>query len=172
MNPALPLEIFLPPDDFNDKYFLGTEDFNGLNTGIFFIRVHEWSVKLLANTISYPMFYPDTDLGNNDDQRAMEILFDKPEYKQHVVYQPKTWYNAYLSEIKPGDLLVHFPGLLSHARVTNMKSWLSVVKGPEGKEKYEQELHDTRYPKEIEEFWAQIRQNQSIQSSTVRSRFG
>lgn len=55
---------------------MGNKDQNGLNTGTFFLRVNEWSVKMLAKSIALPMYRPDVDLGVSMDQTAMFHVFN------------------------------------------------------------------------------------------------
>ncbi|PYH96559.1 hypothetical protein BO71DRAFT_417747 [Aspergillus ellipticus CBS 707.79] len=41
MNPNMPLETFLPPPELSHTHLMLTEDWNGMNNGVFFIRVHQ-----------------------------------------------------------------------------------------------------------------------------------
>ena len=59
LNPRMPLEIFLPPEEFDHIHFLGTHDEEGLNCGVFFIRVHEWSVQMLLDVLAIPDHHPE-----------------------------------------------------------------------------------------------------------------
>ena len=47
INPKILLEIFPPPKSFPCLHLLVTADSHGLNDGIFFIKVHFWSIELL-----------------------------------------------------------------------------------------------------------------------------
>lgn len=160
LNPEIPLEIFLPANDVGDYHVLATKDQNGLNTGIFFLRVHQWSVQMLLRAVGMPIFRPDVDLGFSADQKAMALHFNETDNKDHVLYQPRTWYNTYefnhAYEGKEGDLLVHFPGLFDN-RFPHMKDWLDVVEGPMGR-KWQMPLQESAYPARIEEFWKLVRQ--------------
>lgn len=40
MNPNIPLDIFLPPEDFPDVELIIANDFAGLNTGFFMLKVN------------------------------------------------------------------------------------------------------------------------------------
>lgn len=170
INPALPVDIFLPPSDFDNIHVLATKDENGLNTGVFFIHVHELSVRMIAKALAYPMFRPDVDLGISADQYAMELIFNETEFSQHILYQPRIWYNAYEFhhgyEGKAGDILVHFPGL-EDDRWKHMLSWLDRIEGPEAKQ-WEVELAHTMYPDQIDKFWAQVRECRDTLSITDR----
>ncbi len=158
INPKIPLEIFLPPPDQANEYshihFIGNKDFKGLNTGTFFLRVHEWSVKMLVKTIGFPIFRPDVDLGFSVDQNAMAIIFNETDFRSSVLFQPRTWFNTYQFhhgyEGAKGNLLVHFPGL-EDARWRLMEEWLDVIENHP--ENWSVEVGETMYPKEIQNYW-------------------
>jgi hypothetical protein len=158
INPTVPVEIFLPPHDFANVHVLATKDQNGLNTGIFFVRVHEWSIKMIAKALPYPIFHSDVDLGNSPDLVAMALVFNETEFSPHVLYQPRVWYNTYQFEQgyegKKGDLLVHFPGL-EQDRWKRMSDWLDKVEGPKAQDREAAFAH-TRYPVQIDKFWTQV----------------
>jgi hypothetical protein len=145
-------------------HFLGTKDHNGLNTGIFFVRVHEWSVKMMAKALTYPTFHPDVDLGASPDQAAMARVFNDTEFRANVLYQPRVWYNAYEFhhgyEGQQGDMLVHFPGL-EEDRWKLMSDWLDTVEGAKA-QAWETALARTRYPEQIDKFWTQVRECRAI----------
>lgn len=133
INPYVPLETFLPPPtkDFEDIHLLVTHDWNGLNNGVFPIRVCEWSVELLSTVLAYPHFKPDEFLQFRD-QSAMANILKWPHFKRHTLQVPQRWYNAYQGEIeetiaefqtRPGDLLVHFAGVIP--REERMEWWLA-----------------------------------------------
>lgn len=154
VNPALPVEIFLPPHDFEDIHFLGTKDHNGLNSGIFFLRVHEWSVRMMAKALAYPMFRPDVQLGCSADQFAMELVLNETDFGRSVLYQPRSWYNAYEFhhgyEGEKGDLLVHFPGL-EDDRWQHMQKWLDTVEGLQARH-WTVALAYTKYPAQLDRY--------------------
>jgi hypothetical protein len=159
INPLIPLEVFLPPYDFDYVHFVGNKDHNGLNTGTFFLRVHEWSVRMLAQTVAYPMFRPEVDLGFSADQEAMKLVFKEPAFRHGVLYQPRPWYNTYEFhhgyEGNKGDLLVHFPGL-EQDRWEHMSNWLDIVElRPH---EWEMELDKTLYLEKIGNFWGLLRE--------------
>lgn len=157
INPKIPLDIFLPPKEYSNIHFLGNKDHNGLNTGVFFLRVHEWSVRMLASVIAYPTAHPDHDLGCSADQQAMAIKFNETETAASVLYQPRIWYNTYEFrhgyEGSKGRLLVHFPGLEAD-RWPHMASWLDrIEKRPR---EWEQDLAHTMYPADVGAFWDEL----------------
>ena len=157
INPKIPLEIFLPPDSYEHIHFVGNKDENGLNTGVFFLRVHEWSVRMLAKTVAFPMFRGDVDLGRSADQNAMAIILNESDFRSAILYQPRIWYNTYEFhhgyEGKKGNLLVHFPGL-EDERWQHMSDWLDIVEGPS--QGWEMDLDRTLYPKDIQEYWSEL----------------
>lgn len=71
LNPAHSPCVFLPPETLPHVYALVTADHNGLNNGVFYLRVHPSSVDLLTKTISYPLTHPEDDLGWFGEQGAM-----------------------------------------------------------------------------------------------------
>lgn len=159
LNSRLAVEMFLPPDDgsYDHIHFIGTKDASGLNTGVFFLRVHEWSARMLTKTTGFPLFRPEIDLGRSADQQAMAMLFNETDFRHNVLFQPRIWYNTYEFshgyEGEKGRLLVHFPGL-EQERWAHMEKWLRIV--ADTPEEWEADLADTMYPAEIETFWSEL----------------
>ena len=176
LNTALNPEIFLPPSDFDHVNFLVTKDLEGMNTGIFFLRVCEWSVRFMVKTIAYPLFQPEVDLGRNADQEVMARLASEKDFRSHTLYQPRAWYNAYQLkqqfgyEGSPGSLLVHFPGL-EEERLSAMEKWLYVVEGPQATE-WTIPLNQTEYPAQISDFWNEVRKAKETMYSAEGFTFG
>lgn len=126
LNPNIPVSIFLPPADIPHVHFVGTRDWNGLNNGVFFLRVHPWSVSMLTSAMSFPLCHSDVDLGGNVEQEGMRLTFARPSggtndlgWKSGVVYMPKKWFNTYEMAMAGDDfrdanfdnLVVDYPGL-------------------------------------------------------------
>lgn len=110
LNPNIPGEVFLPPagSEFDHIHIIASQDQNGFNAGVFYLRVSEWSVSMLVEAISYPLCNSEEDLGRNMDQEAMLRTFNTTEggpegegYKEGVAYLPRTWFVAY--EYGPGS---------------------------------------------------------------------
>lgn len=77
MNPHIPLGAFLPPEeDFGHVNLLVTRDRNGLNNGVFFVRVGEWSLKMFASALSIREYMPDLVL-KYTEQSAMENTIER-----------------------------------------------------------------------------------------------
>lgn len=154
VNPALPLSIFLPPENRSEIHLLASKDQAGFNAGMFFIKVHEWSLKILAQAMTYEWHKPDIDLSFLE-QTSLYYEFNNTANREHVLYQPRPWFNTYewhhAYEGEKGDMLVHFPGL-EDDRWNHMRTWLDILEGP-GQAEWELPLEETRYPAEISEFW-------------------
>ena len=118
LNPQIPLEIFLPPEpEFNNVHFLATHDNQDeLDSGVFFLRVHEWSAKMLLEVISMPAWTPGLEQARRKDRWALSKVVKSDTFRDSVYYQPRHWYNAYAvsansSEYRQGDMQLHFHGL-------------------------------------------------------------
>lgn len=160
LDPELSSSMFLPPPDFDYVNYLVAKDQNGMNTGIFFLRVCDWSIRFMAKALAYPLFHPDVDLGRSADQLAMELVANETEFRDGTLFQPRVWYNTYEFkhgyEGKMGRLLVHFPGL-EEDRWYHMQKWLDIIEGPQAAE-WTLPLDQTEYPEEIDRFWTELRE--------------
>jgi lipopolysaccharide biosynthesis glycosyltransferase len=157
LNPALPLSIFLPPESLPEIHLLATKDQSGFNAGMFFIQVHEWSIKTLAQAMTYEWHKPDLDLSFLE-QTSLFYELNSTANREHVLYQPRKWYNTYefhhAYEGEKGYVMVHFPGL-QEDRWVHMSKWLDILEGPKQAE-WEVPLEETHYPKEIADFWLML----------------
>jgi lipopolysaccharide biosynthesis glycosyltransferase len=148
----------LPPEDYPDIHLLATKDQNGFNAGMFLVKVHKWSLKLLADTLTL-------QTGNEEvaklfaEQTALYVLFNQTENRPHIIYQPRPWFNTYEFhhdyEGSKGSMFVHFVGLFEE-RWSHMQKWLDILEGPEQAE-WEIKLKDTHYADAIEKFWTTLR---------------
>ncbi|KAL4993741.1 hypothetical protein BDV10DRAFT_198068 [Aspergillus recurvatus] len=159
INPLIPLELFLPPSTLDGIHMVASKDHKGLNTGIFFLRVHEWSVRVLIETIAYPTYNPRVDLDVQVDQNAMGKVLNQSSYREGVMYLPRTWINTYewahAYEGDRGNMLVHFPGL-GEKRWERMEAWLDVVERGVGG--WEVPVQETWYFEEGRRFWERIQE--------------
>ena len=158
LNPSIPLDIFLPPNDFSNVHILGTKDQNGFNAGMFFIRAHKWSINLLASTMALDGTNTEVAAGFAE-QTALYLMFNETIRHEHVLYQPRKWFNTYefsfAYEGEPGNLFVHFVGL-QEDRWGRMVKWLEILDSPE-QEQWNIPLAQTKYPEDIEDFWSTVR---------------
>jgi hypothetical protein len=168
MNPNVPLETFLPPPNWPDTHLLLTKDFNGLNNGVFFVRVHPWSIRLFSAVVSYPQVKPGADLGYRDQAALGYLLKEHDYFHKGVIYYPQQWFNAYRRgkdgsaldpglpencQIRPGDLLVHFAGVLVLGQnlTEAMTPYIEITK--QHRPDWEVPLAETHYMEEIGKFW-------------------
>ena len=80
MNANIPLEIFLPPvEGFGHVNLVVTRDRNGLNNGVFIVRVGEWAVKMFASSLSLREYLPQVEL-KYSEQSAMEMVIARVRY--------------------------------------------------------------------------------------------
>ena len=159
LNPYVPIETFLPPSgtEFDDVYLMYSNDWNGLNNGVFPIRVNQWAVQLFAAIVSWRHFNPEDPLQFRD-QSAMNSLMQEPAFARHIVQAPQRWFNAYQGEhnetlqpfqVRRGDLLVHFAGV--PAREERMQYWLE--RAEQHMDDWEVPVKSTSYPQEARDFW-------------------
>ncbi|EMC91082.1 glycosyltransferase family 34 protein, partial [Baudoinia panamericana UAMH 10762] len=159
LNPYIPLETFLPPvgTEFDDIHLMYSNDWNGLNNGVFPVRVNQWSVQLFSAILSYRYYRPEASLQFRD-QSAMDALMHEPKFSKHIVQAPQRWFNAYQGEhnetlapfqIRRGDLLVHFAGV--PGRESRMQYWLE--RAEQHLDDWEIAVKSTSYPQEARDFW-------------------
>ena len=169
MNANMPLEVFLPPPRLSDVHLLLTKDWNGLNNGVFFIRVNEWSVRLLSATIAYSSLNPDKKLAWQDQSALGNLLEENNYFSKHTVYCPLRWFNAYMRspdasrpnpdspehlQVHPGDLLVHFPGTPSDHLDQTLSPYLEIAEKHVAE--WEPTLEQTGYAEETRKFWEKM----------------
>lgn len=105
LNSQTPLDIFLPSEpEFSRVHLLIASNWDGLNSGVFAIRVHPWSVSLLSAVLAYPVYNAaklETDRFR--DQSAFQWLLQdsnsplKPtdtDSEVHWVEVPMRWFNS------------------------------------------------------------------------------
>jgi hypothetical protein len=170
INPLVPLETFLPPANMSHVHALITEDWNGLNNGVFYLRVSAWSVEMLSAVIAYRTFRPEESLPFTE-QSAMAAILKDIKFQQNVVVVPPTWFNAYPSEwsfnhvsyhVKQGDMVLHFAGVTQKASV--LRDWLLAVAREQTS--WERPLADTTLVAQAQSFWENFT-NQSEGSMPV-----
>src|SRR6266480_759303 len=111
MNQEVPLEIFEPPPDFSDINWLAAKDSNGLNAGVFLLRVNQWSLNLLTRTMTYKHYHPGEDYRFDEQTILARLTENDDEFKGGSIYVPKKWFNAYFNirqEVEEGLMLSHF----------------------------------------------------------------
>lgn len=165
MNQNVPLEIFEPPSDYSHINWIAAKDFNGLNAGVFLLRVNRWSLNLLLRTATYKHYHPDENYSWEEQSILARLTENDEEFKSGSMYVPKLWFNAYFyesKEAKPGLLLSHFP---NPNFKWHMSTWLKVLESeldPDVKPVYNRPISETSYPEEIEWFWNSKRREDGI----------
>ena len=140
---------------------MATKNLDGFNAGLFFFRVHEWSVEVLSDAYSLRRIRPEIDISGNIEQNALKYLFGQESNKKHVIYQPQHWYNGFKgaeraeTEINGGDMLVHFAGTHhdpgGEMEKGLMSQWFAKIE--QHPENWQVPLEETKYPTEIHAFW-------------------
>ncbi|KAH8732734.1 galactosyl transferase GMA12/MNN10 family-domain-containing protein [Phaeosphaeriaceae sp. PMI808] len=113
--------------DRTEVNLLVTRDWNGLNNGVFFLRVNEWAISLFTAILAFRHYKPDVTLPFTE-QSAMEHVLRTEDFIHQTEYVPQHWFNAYdeggamvfasrndmmhvgQDKARKGDYLVHFAG--------------------------------------------------------------
>lgn len=142
---------------------VGTHDTKGLNNGVFFLRVNQWTLKMLIEVLAIPLTDNKHDLGLAKDQSALEAVVESGAFRGTTAYQPRTWFNALYAngtfEGHPGDLLVHVPEI-SGNKWTAMDHYLGNV--TKKINPYEMKLSETHYEGDVAEFWRLMREGREL----------
>lgn len=170
MNLGLPLETFLPPPDVTDVHLIISEDWNGINSGNFLIRVHPWSVEFLTAALAYPKILPYADLPWKEQTAMKKLLDESDEFAGNAAYCPSRWFNPYRSSkdgegppteglsddmmVHRGDLQVHFPGYDKWKLAEAMDPYIAISQ----QEKWEWNIpvEMTGYIEETALFWKEF----------------
>jgi len=108
-NPNIKLEAFLPNKGMNNIHLIIADDVNGLNAGVFLLRVHPWSLNLLMRAMSYSYFNDKKGLKYADQSSLNNVLYESKE-EDHYIVVPQNWFNSYIGLNKDGDFLLHLAG--------------------------------------------------------------
>ncbi|KAF2202345.1 hypothetical protein GQ43DRAFT_392364 [Delitschia confertaspora ATCC 74209] len=165
MNPQIPLDIFLPPEDkFPDINLICNNDRNGLNNGVFLLRISDWSFKLFAAALSLHEYHPEITL-KYTEQSAMEEAIKVPWRQKSVAFVPQRWFNGYPPIgnaqdqkapriARPGSVLIHFAGNRDGGRPQRIAHWHEVAKNRTAE--WDKPANQTMYLQEIEEYWDRL----------------
>ena len=113
---------------------------------------------MLADAQALPSLRPDIPI-KWADQGAMLESFSRPQFRDAVVFQPMHWYNEFQLQqnmvktnpnIRPGDMLIHFAGLMKDKR-DFMGPWLDRVESLA--EQWSVPLENTSYLRDVKDFW-------------------
>jgi len=167
MNLGLPLETFLPPSNITDVHLLISKDWNGINAGNFFIRVHPWSINFLNAALAYPRLIPDAFIPWKEQSAMSEVLDGSDYFSQCVAYCPSRWFNPFRSSkngedpsdegladdmmIHRGDLQVHFPGYDKGKLAEAMDPYIAISE--QQRPEWNVPVENTGYIEETALFW-------------------
>jgi mannan polymerase II complex MNN10 subunit len=180
-----PISSFLPPEkarfgswwrrDDNQQtpanmtHMLVTKDWNGLNNGIFLLRVNSWAIELFTAILAFRHYKPEVDLPFTE-QSAMEEVLKTDQFKDQARYVPQHWFNGYeeggaqkfqdredvegLKElhVRRGDYLVHFAGRGERGHLLN--EWSGILK--EADNVWEKDRVQRDVSREVEAFWKDL----------------
>ena len=157
----------MPADELQDVFALVTADHQGLNNGVFYLKVHQSSLDLLTQVVDYPLAHPDEDLGWFGEQAAMENVIRSTETSLKdrgslpgIAWVPREWFNAFQFEHgfegKPGHFMVHFAGL-AETRLSHMANWLDELQ--QNQVKWEIPLENTFYADAVPKLWNEFAAN-------------
>ncbi|KAK5946659.1 hypothetical protein PMZ80_000802 [Knufia obscura] len=129
LNPSFALESFLPPPHMDKIDLILSKDLNGLNNGLFLVRVSRDMAEYTGRVAAYHYFNPEVDLPWPEQVAMQLVLNQTDDYHDRVVYMPQHLFNAYTADVEPGHLLVHFAGVAD--RDEKMEGWMDRMEGGE-----------------------------------------
>ena len=160
LNPGVPWSLFLPPPKFDNIHFLGTRDQNGFNAGMFMVRVNEWSVTMLSEVVALRTLQPNVTL-DFYDQSAFAWVNNRLEHREHFLFQPHNWWNAFglQGDPHPTDFFtLHFAGVdccgEGDAKGVVMSRWLDKL--DINPNEYYKSLDNMTLPREVSDYWQKL----------------
>ncbi|KAF1833023.1 hypothetical protein BDW02DRAFT_589971 [Decorospora gaudefroyi] len=180
-----PITSFLPPETSrtgswwrredvqqphdNTTNLLVNKDHNGLNNGVFFLRVNNWAIDLFTAILAFTHYKPEVPLPFTE-QSAMEQVLNTPQFKDQARYVPQHWFNGYPKggplvfkerenldglddfQVRRGDYLVHFAGHGDRAKA--LPEWTDMLEQMEDVWKKGRVQRDIG--EEVKAFWRGI----------------
>lgn len=113
---------------------------------------------MIADAQAIPSLRPDIKL-RWVDQATLVESFQRPQFRENVVFQPLHWYNEFQRaerkvgvepNVQPGDMMIHFAGLMKNKKEF-MGPWLDRVENQA--EQWTRPLDNTTYLNDVKEFW-------------------
>jgi hypothetical protein len=143
MNPEIRLEGFIEQFMGNNDMLLGY-DRDRFNTGVWFIRVSEWSRQFLQDVYEQEQFIHN----GYWEQAAVIDLFEKNwlNAKNHITAVWHTAFNSYYYNYEWGHFLIHFPGCRPLAALElAFYNYCPVRKFEDTDESYNRRMHWIQY---------------------------
>jgi len=173
LNQNIPWSIFLPPNGFDHISVLGTKDHAGFDSRVWFLRVNEWSVHMLADAVALSASRPGIILaGSDDDQNALKRVLNESDNRKHVLYEPTDWFNSYdkphgrpsrgTAPVTKGNLLVQFSEYQGNDKSSAMGRWLARLDNNETFDALQVPLSEMTLPSRIEDFWTSLKSARKI----------
>lgn len=156
-----PISSFLPPEksrfgswwrtdideeqlnrEGNITHLLVNNDLNGLNNGVFLLRVNHWAIELFTAILAFRHYEPNIHLPFTE-QSAMEHVLRTEHFRDRVKFVPQSWFNAYArggaqqfaertseedlqdEHVRRGDYLVHFAG--NQHKDQAIEEWMAML---------------------------------------------
>jgi hypothetical protein len=107
LNPYTPLEVFLPPesnDELSNVNLLLASNWDGLNSGVFAMRIHPWTVSMLSAILAYPVYQAEKQKTDRfRDQSAFQWFLQAKDSplaetemagKESWAEVPMRWFNS------------------------------------------------------------------------------
>lgn len=154
-----------PPPEVN---LLAANDPNGLNNGIFLLRVSHWAIEVFTAILAYRHYNPNVEL-KFTEQSAMELVLQDQRFSNKVQFVPQHWFNPFPrgnasnfvsnNETNPegwdelvarrGDWLIHFAGHSHKDEAIN--EWADMLDGMEDVWETDRVLRNV--DGEVRQFW-------------------
>ncbi len=137
MDMSVKLESFLPVD--GPEEFVGTVDAHGINMGQSFWKNSEWAVRFMNKVYDGPGQYQYFPV---EQAVLAHLMYAEPKEKWKIL--PQRSFNSYcyghypglfpygypIGEYRPGDFLIHCPGMSNPARIAFFKENMYKVTRP------------------------------------------
>lgn len=154
-----------PPPEVN---LLAANDPDGLNNGIFLLRVSHWAIEVFTAILAYRHYNPNVEL-KFTEQSAMELVLQDQRFSNKVQFVPQHWFNPFPrgnasnfvsnNETNPegwdelvarrGDWLIHFAGHSHKDEAIN--EWADMLDGMEDVWETDRVLRNV--DGEVRQFW-------------------
>lgn len=127
LNNQVSLDTFIR--DIHEKdnvQFIYTEDQNGLNAGVFYVRVGEWASVFLSTVLAMSKAKDHPKLDFWEQTAIAKTVAENEFFGSASVMVPRDWFNSYAwlskdettgryaSAVHPGTFLVHMVGPSKH----------------------------------------------------------
>eukprot|EP01117_Protostelium_nocturnum_P014446 TRINITY_DN5495_c0_g1_i1.p1 TRINITY_DN5495_c0_g1~~TRINITY_DN5495_c0_g1_i1.p1 ORF type:complete len:333 (-),score=55.95 TRINITY_DN5495_c0_g1_i1:86-1084(-) len=166
MNPYIKISTFIPPRN-SDVEFMIAGDGNGINAGVFMVKVSKWSLQFMEDVLRLD---EDAYLVRAwQEQGAIEIIRQRRNKNQFIVV-PQKWFNSYWNgkelsafehySFQSGDFLVHFPNPNGKKHMMRYLNWVDHTRSCKSV-RGEREIREN-----VELFWKTVCEERRVGSNT------